>query len=105
MRMDELTDYEKSLVIEARKSRERTMTRWKRQEDAIEKWRRDPVVRRDGKYTVVKESTGKHAPWGVYEGERLICFCVYRKGAFALVDYLLEKDAWCGLLTEKRKGK
>lgn len=98
MRMDELTDYEKSLVIEARKAQER-------QKAEDEKWRRDHVVRRDGKYTVVKESMGKHAPWGVYEGERLICFCVYRKGANALVDYLLEKSAWCGLLTEKRKEK
>lgn len=105
MRIDKLTDYEKSLVVKARKDRDRAMARWERQEAAIEKWRRDPVVRRDGKYTVVKESTGKHTPWGVYEGERLICFCVYRKGANALVDYLLEKDAWCGLLTEKRKEK
>lgn len=105
MDMGELTDYEKSLVMGVRREREKELRRMDRAEKRRKAWMKDPTVRVDGKYRIVKEGLGKHASWGVYVADMLICMCTYKKGANALVDHLLEKDAWCGLLSKKQTGK
>ena len=49
------------------------------------------VIRQEGRYRVMRMEERRHTSYGVYDGEELICLCVYKKGAFALVDYLLSR--------------
>lgn len=38
--------------------------------------------------TVERVGEGSHANWAVYVDGELICLCVYKKGAMALVNYI-----------------
>lgn len=80
--MIELTKAEENIILAERR-------RVAALEERLRKERAASVVRRDGKYAVVREEDRHHTPWGVYDGDDLICLCLYRKGAFALVDYLI----------------
>ena len=46
------------------------------------------ILRRDGRFTMTRHTPGHHATYAVYDGEEMICVCVYKKGANALMDYL-----------------
>lgn len=81
-----LTEAEERIILAERRRRQELDERLKREHEAR-------VVRRDGPYSVIKEQDRKHTPWGVYDGEELVCLCVYRKGAFALVDYIKRRLA------------
>lgn len=35
-----------------------------------------------------KDNEGKHSPFSVYDGDELVCKCVYKKGALALCNYI-----------------
>lgn len=79
----ELTESEIRMVLEARRERAASERR------AASPRPQYPVtVMESGTLRVTKESDSHHTPWGVYDGERLVCFCLYRRGAIALVDYI-----------------
>lgn len=46
------------------------------------------VIREDGGLTVTRYIGGHHAQYAVYDGSQMICLCVYKKGAMALVEYI-----------------
>lgn len=46
------------------------------------------VIREDGSLTVTRYIGGHHAQYAVYDGSQMICLCVYKKGAMALVEYI-----------------
>ena len=46
------------------------------------------VIREDGSLTVTRYIGGHHAQYAVYDGGQMICLCVYKKGAMALVKYI-----------------
>lgn len=65
----------------------------------VEKMYRSPPVERTAvKYPAVfyiketiraeKDNEGKHSPFSVYDGDELVCKCVYKKGALALCNYI-----------------
>lgn len=61
-------------------------------------YRRPPVERTAVKYPAVfytsgnvraeKDNESKHSPFSVYDGDELVCKCVYKKGALALCNYI-----------------
>lgn len=46
------------------------------------------VVYEDGNLTVTRYIGGHHPQFAVYDGSRMICLCVYKRGAMALVEYI-----------------
>ena len=46
------------------------------------------VIHEDGGLTVTRYIGGHHAQHAVYDGSQMICLCVYKKGAMALVKYI-----------------
>jgi hypothetical protein len=48
------------------------------------------VIRKDGSLTVTRYIGGHHAQYAVYDGSQIICLCVYKRGAMALVEYINE---------------
>ena len=80
----ELTNEEIRMVLAERRRREAEERRFKaRQEKEY-----PLMVYERGGIRAYKDSDGKHTPWSVYDGEELICMCVYKKGAIAVVDYI-----------------
>jgi hypothetical protein len=91
----ELTESEVAMVNSCRRMHARMMLDANKPLPANYKPEREYplVIRQEGRYRVMRMEERKHTSYGVYDGEKLICLCVYKKGAFALVDYLLERDA------------
>lgn len=46
------------------------------------------IIHEDRSLTVTRYIGGHHAQYAVYDGEQMICLCVYKKGAMALVEYI-----------------
>lgn len=46
------------------------------------------IIHEDGSLTVTRYIGGRHAQYAVYDGGKMICLCVYKKGAMALVEYI-----------------
>lgn len=46
------------------------------------------IIHNDGSLTVTRYIGGHHAQYAVYDGSQMICLCVYKKGAMALVEYI-----------------
>lgn len=80
----ELTDKEIRMVLAERRRREAEERRLKARQD-----KKYPLlVHEKGGLRAYKECDGKHTPWSVYDGDTLVCMCVYKKGAIAVVDYI-----------------
>ena len=79
--MIELTKAEETFIINERKRQAAKAERERRERELS-------VLRRVGRYSATRYSGGHHPTYGVYDGNSLICLCVYRKGAFSLLDYL-----------------
>lgn len=47
------------------------------------------VLREEAGLKVVRVGRSKPVPYAVYDGDNLICYCMYKRGANSLVDYLL----------------
>lgn len=82
MSMIQLTEREEKFILEERKRMA------KREEDARRE-REASILRREGRFTMTRHTPGHHATYAVYDGEEMICVCVYKKGAKALMDYLI----------------
>lgn len=48
------------------------------------------VIRRDGCLTATRYYGGHHPQYAVYDGDTMICLCVYKKGAMNAMDYILK---------------
>lgn len=48
------------------------------------------VIRRDGNLTVTRYYGGHHPQFALYDGDTMICLCVYKKGAMNAMDYILK---------------
>lgn len=48
------------------------------------------VIRSDGGLTVTRYYGGHHPQFALYDGVRMVCLCVYRKGALSAMDYILK---------------
>lgn len=48
------------------------------------------VIRRDGCLTATRYYGGHHPQYAVYDGDTMICLCVYKRGAMNLMDYILK---------------
>lgn len=48
------------------------------------------VIRRDGCLTVTRYYGGRHPQFALYDGDTMICLCVYKKGALNAMDYILK---------------
>ena len=48
------------------------------------------IVHEDGRLTVTRYIGGHHPQYAVYDGSQMICLCVYKRGAMALVKYINE---------------
>ena len=83
-----LNEHEAALVLAERK-------RIAKAEAAARALREKYVLRRDGNLRVeVYSGQGTHHPtYAVYDGEELVCVCVYKRGAFALADYIKRRLA------------
>lgn len=83
-----LNEHEIALVLAERK-------RIAKAEAAARALREKYVLRRDGNLRVeVYSGQGTHHPtYAVYDGEELVCVCVYKRGAFALADYIKRRLA------------
>lgn len=46
------------------------------------------IIHEDGSLTVTRYTSGHHAQYAVYDGSQMVCLCVYKKGAMALVEYI-----------------
>lgn len=46
------------------------------------------VIYKDGDLTVTRYVGGHHPQFSVYDGGQMICLCVYKRGAMALVEYI-----------------
>ena len=46
------------------------------------------IVHENGGLTVTRYIGGHHPQYAVYDGSQMICLCVYKKGAMALVEYI-----------------
>jgi len=80
----ELTNEEIRMVLAERRRREAEERRFKaRQEKEY-----PCLVYERGSLRAYKDCDGKHTPWSVYDGDTLVCMCVYKKGAIAVVDYI-----------------
>lgn len=80
----ELTNEEIRMVLAERRRREAEERRLKaRQEKEYPR-----LVYEKGELKAYKECDGKHTPWSVYDGDKLLCLCVYKKGTIELIDYI-----------------
>ena len=48
------------------------------------------IIHEDDSLTVTRSIGGHHSQYAVYDGSQMICLCVYKKGAMALVKYINE---------------
>ena len=48
------------------------------------------VIRSDGGLTVTRYYGGHHPQFALYDGDTMICLCVYKKGAMNAMDYILK---------------
>lgn len=48
------------------------------------------VIRRDGCLTATRYYGGRHPQFALYDGDTMICLCVYKKGAMNAMDYILK---------------
>ena len=48
------------------------------------------IICEDGDLTVTRYVGGRHAQYAVYDGSQMVCLCVYKRGAMALVKYINE---------------
>jgi hypothetical protein len=48
------------------------------------------VILRDGNLTVTRYYGGRHPQFALYDGDTMICLCVYKKGALNAMDYILK---------------
>lgn len=48
------------------------------------------VIRRDGCLTATRYYGGHHPQYALYDGDTMICLCVYKKGAMNAMDYILK---------------
>lgn len=48
------------------------------------------MIRRDGNLTVTRYYGGHHPQFALYDGDTMICLCVYKKGAMNAMDYILK---------------
>lgn len=48
------------------------------------------VIRRDGCLTATRYYGGHHPQFALYDGDTMICLCVYKKGAMNAMDYILK---------------
>lgn len=46
------------------------------------------IIHEDGSLTVTRYIGGHHPQYAVYNGSQMVCLCVYKKGAMALVEYI-----------------
>jgi hypothetical protein len=46
------------------------------------------IILEDGGLTVTRYIGGHHPQYAVYDGSQMICLCVYKRGAMALVEYI-----------------
>ena len=46
------------------------------------------IVHENGGLTVTRYIGGHHPQYAVYDGSQMVCLCVYKKGAMALVEYI-----------------
>lgn len=46
------------------------------------------VICEDGSLTVTRYIGGHHAQYAVYDDSQMVCLCIYKKGAMALVEYI-----------------
>ena len=46
------------------------------------------VIYSEGGITVTRYIGGHHPQYAVYDGMQMICLCVYKKGATALLEYI-----------------
>lgn len=46
------------------------------------------IIHEDSGLTVTRYIDGHHPQYAVYDGSQMICLCVYKKGAMALVEYI-----------------
>ena len=78
-----LTEAEERAILYERKRRAAQEERERRERELS-------VLRREGRFTAKRYSGGHHSTYAVYDGEELICVCVYKRGAFSLMDYLIK---------------
>ena len=50
------------------------------------------IIHENGGLTVTRYIGGHHPQYAVYDGSQMICLCVYKKGAMALVKYINEMN-------------
>ena len=48
------------------------------------------VILMDGNLTVTRYYGGRHPQFALYDGDTMICLCVYKKGALNAMDYILK---------------
>jgi hypothetical protein len=48
------------------------------------------VIRRNGCLTATRYYEGHHPQFALYDGDTMICLCVYKKGALNAMDYILK---------------
>ena len=82
----ELTNEERRMVLAERRRREAEMRTFKMAHANAIKY--PLMVYEKGGLRAYKECDGKHTPWSVYDGDTLVCMCVYKKGAISVVDYI-----------------
>ena len=92
MGMVQLTEREERFILEERKRMAMLEKDARRKSEAS-------VLRRDGRFAMTRHTPGRHATYAVYDGEEMICVCVYKKGANTLMDYLVKNT------TEKEGAK
>lgn len=49
------------------------------------------TILENGSLTVTRYIGGHHPQYAVYDGSQMICLCVYKRGAMALVEYINQK--------------
>lgn len=86
MKSMELTDREVAQVLALRREREEEQ----RREEKAKCREQERVLRDERGVRVERVNSGKHTPYAVYIDGELLCYCTYRKGAFALADYIIK---------------
>lgn len=82
----DLTEYERRMILEMRRRRE-----IEEREERRRHKRTYPFILRDELgVKVVKPNEGKHSGFWVCVDDELLCLCMYRKGAYSLMDYILK---------------
>jgi len=83
----ELTNEEIRLVLDLRNRRAEELRKFQARAEA-RAVKYPLMVYEKGGLRAYKDCDGKHTPWSVYDGDTLVCMCVYKKGAIAVVDYI-----------------